>query len=56
MFTEFVMCVNHKSWEHYQRGNIELSQFYSKKFYELQDMVYENWYSEAQQYYYRLTD
>ena len=56
MFTEFVMCVNHKSWEHYQRENFELSKFYSEKFYELQNMVYENWDSEAQQYYYQITD
>lgn len=56
MFTEFVMCVNHKSWEHYQRGNTELARLYSEKFYELQDMVYEKWDSEAQQYYYRITD
>ena len=56
MFTEFVMCVNHKAWEHHQRQNSELSQLYSEKFYELQDMVYEKWDEEAQSYYYKITN
>lgn len=56
MFTEFVMCINHKSWEHYQRQNAELAQLYSEKFYELKDLVYEKWDREALDYFYKTTD
>lgn len=55
-FTEFVMCVNHKSWEHYQRENQELSEYYANLFYELKDMVYEKWDREALDYFYKITD
>ena len=56
MFTEFVMCVNHKSWEHYQRGNMELAKLYMEKFHELHDLVYEKWDREALDYFYKVTD
>lgn len=55
--TEFVMCVNHKSWEHVD-NNPELSQAYADLYYEVQDKVlshYEND-SNALSYYYRITD
>lgn len=55
--TEFVMCVNHKSWEHADR-NEELQEVYTNLYYEVQDKVlkhYEND-SNALSYYYRITD
>lgn len=55
--TEFVMCVNHKSWEHADK-NPNLSQAYADLYYEVRDKVlthYEND-SDALAYYYRITD
>lgn len=43
--TEFVMAINIKSWEHYERGNTELSQLYSNLYHESYEKVaghYEN--------------
>lgn len=28
MFTEFIVCLNHKIWEHYDKGNERLARFY----------------------------
>lgn len=55
-FTEFIMCVNHKSWEHYERKNIELSEYYSGLYHELVDKIYNSWDRESLDYFYKITD
>lgn len=55
-FTEFIMCVNHKAWEHYERKNIELSEYYSGLYHELVDKIYNNWDRESLDYFYQITD
>lgn len=42
-FTEFVMCLNWKSWEHADRGNNELSSLYSDLYYRARDLFYEHY-------------
>lgn len=55
-FTEFVMVINHKSWEWYERGNAILSQVYIDLYYFLRDLVFENWSDEELKYYLEITD
>ena len=55
-FTEFIMCVNHKSWEHYDRKNTELSIYYSELYHELVDEIYNNWDKGALDYFCKITD
>lgn len=66
MYTEFVICLNHKCWEHY--GRIEhpvqfsaeqhetLSRCYSELYYKACDYVAKHWNDEQKRYYYRITD
>jgi len=42
-FTEFVMCLNYKAWEHSYRGNIKLSELYSELYYNAEDLFYEHY-------------
>ena len=35
--TELVMIINHKCWDHYNKGNIELSKLYGDMYYEYYD-------------------
>ena len=37
--TEFVMVVNHKSWNHYERGNTDLCDLYAELYYEYYEKV-----------------
>lgn len=39
--SEFVLCVNWKSWEHYERGNNEWARFYSFLYNYTRDLMYE---------------
>lgn len=58
LITEYIMCINWKSWEHYELGHEKLSRAYASAFYELQD-VYLDFYEdneEALAYYYSTTD
>lgn len=40
MITEFVMCLNYKCWEHYERFNNELANLYGRLFDAARDKVY----------------
>lgn len=42
-FTEFVMCLNWKSWEHFHRGNDEMSRLYSDLYYQARNLFYEHY-------------
>lgn len=55
-FTEFVMSLNYKCWEMYDKGNEALSRLYGDLFQQAQDKVYDEWDKEAADYYWRTTD
>lgn len=57
-FTEFVMALNHKCWEHYDAGKPGLSKLYSDLFYKAQELFLKHYKGdeEALSYYYRVTD
>lgn len=38
---EFVLCVNWKSWEHYNRNNMNWSRFYSLLYEYVRDLMYD---------------
>lgn len=56
MFTEFVMVLNHKSWEWADRNNNELSELYIKLFYHAKDLVLAKYKGEKLDYFLRVTD
>ena len=39
--TEFVMVVNHKSWDHYEKDNDELSEVYTELYYKYYEKAIE---------------
>lgn len=55
--TEFCMCVNHKSWEHYENDK-DLSKLYSDLYYDLKYKIYEHYDGniEAIDYFFNTTD
>lgn len=54
--TELAMVLNHKSWEHYDKKNDELTRLYTKLFSELDAYIMDNWKGDDLQYYLRITD
>lgn len=54
--TDLVMVVNHKCWQHYEKGNNELSQLYSDLYYKADAYACENLKDEELSYYLRVTD
>lgn len=61
-FTEFVLCLNYKSWEWHSRGNEGLMELYSKLYYQARDKFYDYYGEsgkndeEALHYYFEVTD
>ena len=57
-FTEFVMVLNIKCWEHYEKGHNKESALYSDLYYKACDLFFEKFESneEAVHYYYVTTD
>jgi len=61
-FTEFVMCLNLKAWEHDARGNNNLSSLYSDLYYQAMDLFYDHYKGndktdkEARDYFFNTTD
>lgn len=55
--TEFCLCVNHKSWEHFEDDK-ELSKLYSDLYYDLKYKIYEHYdgNQEAIDYFFNITD
>ena len=56
MFTEFVMALNHKSWEHDSRRQTEISQLYADLYYKADEWISVNWDEDARWYYFKMTD
>jgi hypothetical protein len=54
--TDLVMVVNHKCWQHYEKGNTEISQIYSDLYYKADAYACENLKGEELSYYFRVTD
>lgn len=61
-FTEFIMCLNYKSWEHYDNKKSELSSLYSDLYYKAIDLFYEHYdgddpeCEEARDYFFKITN
>ena len=55
-FTEFVVALNWKLWEHYDNGNEELAKVYDKLWRQADLYACENFKWEDADYYYRETD
>lgn len=62
-FTEFVMCLNLKCWEHYGDAEAddtnesqELSELYASLFYKAKDLVYDKWTGDDIDYFFDITD
>ena len=55
MFTEFVLAINHKSWEWDARrevkGSEEIKKFYIEQYYKFDDYCLDNYKGEALEYY-----
>lgn len=54
--TEFVIVLNHKCWQHYNNGNIQLSQLYHDLYHEANNWAYENLKGDELKYYFDTTD
>lgn len=54
--TDLVMVVNHKCWEHYDKGNTELSMLYEDLYYKTHDYALDNLKGDELSYYLRVTD
>lgn len=64
-FTEFVICLNIKAWEHYSHADnnmddttesMELSRLYSDLYHKAKDLVYEKWTGDDIDYFFEVTD
>ena len=55
MFTEFVMVLNWKIWEHYET-NGALAELYNDLWIKAENLVEENFTDEEKMYYYKTTD
>lgn len=58
MFTELIIVLNHKIWEHYNKGNDELSRKYDSMWREAMSIFFEKYEEneEVMRYYYQITD
>lgn len=54
--TELEIVMNWKCWQHYEKGNMKLSQVYSEYYYKCRDYAYETFNEEQLQYHFELTD
>jgi hypothetical protein len=55
-FTEFVMCLNYKSWEFDAKGNTELTELYVDLYYKADEIARNTFKGEDLEYYYNTTD
>lgn len=54
--TELVMVLNHKLWEHYNKGNINKAELYDKIWRKADDYAKDTLKGEELQYFYKTTD
>lgn len=55
-FTEFVMALNHKSWEWHARKRVDLSELYAELYRKADGLVMKKFSPKEQEYYFRVTD
>lgn len=55
-FTEFILCLNWKIWEHYENNNLEIAKIYDKMWKKYDNYVLDNWSKEQISYYLNVTD
>lgn len=55
-FTEFVICLNYKCWEHYERKQGALSMLYSELYYKADNLAYETFKDKDLDYYLNMID
>lgn len=55
-FTEFVMSLNIKGWEHYEEGNESLSSLYSSLYYKTRDIALDTFKGDDLSYFIQTTD
>ena len=53
--TDLVVVLNHKCWQHYEKGNQEYSDLYSDLYYNTHDYACEHLKGEELSYYFRIT-
>lgn len=58
MFSEFVLCVNWKAWEHAGRNNDNWAQAYSQLYYAIDELISQYYADDAEKadYYFRYMD
>lgn len=54
--TELVLVLNWKCWNHYDKGNNDISELYSELFYKAQDYAYNHLKGEELSYFINTTD
>lgn len=55
-FTEFVMALNIKSWEHYEKGNESLACVYTDLYYKARDIALDTFKDKDLSYFIQTTD
>lgn len=55
-FTEFVLCLNHKSWEMYSRNNEEWCELYTNLYYKATEIAEKNFKGDELSYFYNIMD
>lgn len=53
---ELTLALNRKCWEHFYKGNEELSKLYADYFYEVKNYAYENFNGDDIEFYFNVTD
>lgn len=53
---ELVIVLNHKCWQHYNKGLFELSSLYSDLYYKARNYALDNLKGEEYEYFYQITD
>lgn len=56
MMTEFVLILNHKIWQHYNKGNQEYAELYNGLWQDADNYCRTNFKGEKLKYFYRVTD
>ena len=51
-FTELVLVLNHKCWQHHDQGNMKLSQLYCDLYYKTDDLFYKTFKDATARAYY----
>lgn len=56
MMTELCMVLNHKIWNHYNKGNMPYAETYNDLWEKCKETIYKTFNKEQLRYYYEITD